>query len=147
MIRTKLSKPDGAAKRHYQKHGLYIMRRTLKKLGSRALDQRTSLAVALKRWREDIVQDLGGQEVISEQTKTVLDIAVNTRLLLGSIDAWLLQQQSLINKKRRCLFPIVAQRQQLANDLVKYMTVIGLKRVAKRVPSLQEYLSGKEARG
>jgi len=48
-----------------------------------------------------------------------------------------------VNNSRRQLFPVVLQRQQLADSLARYMAQLGLKRRAKKVPSLSEYLSTK----
>jgi len=50
-----------------------------------------------------------------------MELAVKTYLLLESVDRWLLQQPSLVNKSRRQLFPVILQRQQLADALARYM--------------------------
>jgi hypothetical protein len=141
----KPTKPGKTAKRSYQRHGLCLMKRAAKELGSRAIDRRTSVGKALAEWRAEILRDLGGVETVSAQCQAVLDVAVTTKLLLGGIDSWLLRQPSLVNVCKRCLFPVVLQRQQLADALVKYMTVIVLERKAPRVPALNEYLALKEA--
>jgi hypothetical protein len=49
-------------KRPYKKHGLSAMKRAVKVLGSRAIDRRTQVGKALKEWRTEIAQDLGGEE-------------------------------------------------------------------------------------
>jgi len=141
----KPSKSSKTARRSYQKHGLYLLKRAVKELGSRAIDQRTQVAKALAEWKAEILRDLGGDEAVSAQKQAVLDLAMKTKLLLDSVDVWLLRQPSLVNSRKRCLFPVVLQRQQLADALARYMTQLGLERKAKRVPALSEYLAAKEA--
>jgi len=138
------AKPPGTSKIHrrcYQKHGLTTMKKALHQLGGRALDQRTSLAKALGRWRSEILNDLGGTENTSAQQRAVLDLAVKTKLMLDSIDAWLLTQRSLINARKRALYPVVRERQQIADALARYLGQLGLERKSKGVMDLKSYLA------
>jgi hypothetical protein len=84
-----------------RKHGLNTLRTALTTSGSRALDGRSSLSYALKKWRRDLIADLGGDDAISTQQSALVDLAVKSKLLLDSVDAWLLTQDSLINKRKR----------------------------------------------
>jgi hypothetical protein len=81
----------------------------------RVIDRRTMLGRQLATWRENLVRDLGGN--VSTQQSAVIDLAVRTRLLLDSIDAWLLEQPSLVNRRKRALLPAVRERQLLAMRL------------------------------
>ena len=67
---------------------------TVRALGPRVLDRRTPLGKQLAAWRVDLVHDLGGEP--STAQLAVIDLAVKTKLLLDSIDAWLLVQPSLV---------------------------------------------------
>lgn len=96
---------------------------------------------ALEAWRANLAANLGGEEAVSSQERAVVELAVKTYLLLESVDRWLLQQPSLVNKSRRQLFPVVLQRQQLADALARYMTQLGFKRRTRPGPSLQEYVA------
>jgi hypothetical protein len=129
--------------RNYAKHGLHTMKRALAGLGSRAIDRRTSLGRALAAWRADLVRELGGPGVVTTQQVTVIDIASRTKILIDSIDAWLLEQPSLVNKRRRALLPAVRERQQLADAMVKYMSTLGLERRVAETPDLSRYLAAK----
>ena len=71
------------------------------------LDGRTTLAKQLATWKADLVRDLGGD--VSTHQSAVIDLAVKTRLLLDSIDAWLLTQPSLVNLRKRALLPVVRE--------------------------------------
>ncbi|MBX3350112.1 MAG: hypothetical protein KF747_15410 [Nitrospira sp.] len=124
------------------RHGISLMKRALKAGGTRALDRRTRVSKALDHWRDELIADLGGSEQVSTQQRAIINVAVKTKLLLDSVDAWLLQQPSLINLRKRAVHPVVLQRQQLADSLIRAMVQLGLERRAKVLPSLSEYLNG-----
>jgi len=96
---------------------------------------------ALAQWRNELVADLGGQEEVRTQELAIVDAAVKTKLLVDSLDTWLLQQSSLINARKRSVYPVVLQRQQLADALARYMGQRGLKRRVKLAKSLHELLT------
>ena len=127
------------------RHGLSLMKRALKAGGARALDRRTRVSKALDHWRDQLISDLGGAEQISTQQRAIINVAVKTKLLLDSVDAWLLQQPSLINLRKRAVHPAILQRQQLADSLIRAMVQLGLERKAK-VLSLNDYLTNGKAK-
>ncbi len=141
MMRTRSSKK---VPRTYSKHGLTRLKVAVKDLGGRVIDGRTALGKSLARWRAGLLQDLGGSEVVSIQELAVVDLAVRTKLLLDSVDAWLLTQPSLVNARKRALLPVVLQRQQLADALARYMAQLGLKRRAKTLDLAQALLHAPE---
>lgn len=116
------------------------MKRALREHGTRAIDRRTSVGKALDHWRDELVADLGGSEQVSTQQRAIINVAVKTKLLLDSIDTWILKQPSLINLRKRAVHPVVLQRQQLADSLIRAMVQLGLERKAK-VLSLNDYLT------
>ena len=93
----------------------------------------------LVEWREDLIRDLGGN-VNTELDAIISPLAIKTKLLLNSIDVWLLQQDTLIIKRKKCIIPAVTQRQVLADALSRYMGQLGLQRRVK-VKSLTEILT------
>ena len=62
------------------------------------------------------MRDLGGSDVVSTQELALVDLAVRTKLL-DSVDTYVLSMESAVNKKRRCLWPVVRERQALAGQL------------------------------
>jgi hypothetical protein len=82
-------------------HGLRPLREAVKGLGGRVIDKRTSLGKTLAKWRADLIDDLGGADSISTQQSALIDLCVKSKLILDSIDAWLLTQPSLTNKQRK----------------------------------------------
>ena len=54
------STPRVPRKRPYSRSGFYTLKTTLRTLGPRVLDKRTTLGKQLATWRDDLIQDLGG---------------------------------------------------------------------------------------
>jgi hypothetical protein len=97
------------------------MKHAVKELGSRAIDGRTAVGKALLHWRSELIEDLGGADSVSTQQLAIVELAVKSKLMLDSIDAWLLKQPSLVNARRKSLLPVVRERQQRADSLARYM--------------------------
>jgi len=127
--------------RGYSKHGLVTLKQAVKGLGSRVIDRRTTIGKSLAKWRTDLIEDLGGPHEISTQRSALIDLAVKSKLLLDSIDAWLLTQPSLVNARKRTLIPVVLQRQTLADGLARYLSQLGLERRHK-VQTVTDVLNG-----
>lgn len=138
------AEPTKKPKRYYTKHGLTTLKKAVRVLGGRAIDRRTALGRALEDWRHSIIQDLGGVGETSTQQRQVIDLAVKTKLILDSIDAYLVKQPSLVNHRKRIVLPVVLQRQQLADALARYMTQLGFEKKVKVIPALSDYLATKQ---
>jgi len=136
--------PRAPKKRGYRRSGFYALKTTLRALGPRVLDKRTSLGKQLAAWKADLIADLGGDP--STGQRAVIELAMRTKLLLDSIDAWLLTQPSLVNARKRSLLPVVKERQALADALARYLVQLGLERRVKRLPDLTTYLATKGGR-
>jgi hypothetical protein len=109
-------------------------------LGNRAVDRRTTVGKALAGWRDELIDDLGG-DTTSTQQRALVDLVLRTKLMLDSIDAWLLKQPSLVNVRKRSLLPVVRERTQLADAIARYLAALGLERRVKPVTPLHEYLA------
>jgi hypothetical protein len=132
-------------RRAYKRHGFYALRTTLRQLGPRTIDQRTTLGKQLATWRAELVRDLGGHDALSTQQHALVELLCRQKLLLESIDAWLLTQPSLVNARKRTLLPVVRERQQVADALAKYLAQLGMGRQAKPVEDLGLYLARRAA--
>jgi hypothetical protein len=124
-----------------RRHGLTALKRAVRELGGRAIDRRTRLGRALGRWRSDLIEDLGGRDALSTQQLAIVELAVTTKLLLDSVDAFLLNQPSLVNARKRALLPVVRERSQLADSLARYLTTLGLERRRHGPADLGTYLA------
>jgi hypothetical protein len=115
-----------------------VLKRAVNTIGNRLIDRRTVTGRALAKWRKDLIQDLGGD--VSTQQSAIVDLAVKSKLLLDSIDTWLLNQRSLVNYRKKAVLPAVMQRQQLADGLAKYLSMLGLERKVKE-QTLADYIA------
>jgi hypothetical protein len=95
------------------------MKAALSKPGARAIDRRTKIGRALLQWRNERIEDLGGADAVTTQQLAIVELAVKSKLMLDSIDAWLLKQPSLVNARKKSLLPVVRERQQLADSLAR----------------------------
>jgi len=131
-------------RRPYLKSGIYALKRAVQTLGTRALPpKRTALGRALHEWRESLLTDLGGADAVSTQQAALVDLAVRTKLLVDSVDAYVLAMPSPVNRQRRCLHPVVRERQALVNQLQSLLRDLGLERRQKPVADLQTYLAAR----
>ena len=125
----KAAQPKLNGNQNALKHGLTTMQNAVAKLGARAIPGNSKLGYALRKWRRELIADLGGD--VSTQQSAMIDLCVKSKLMLDSIDAWLLTQPSLINKRKKSLLPVVKERQALADGLARYLAQLGLGRIAK----------------
>jgi len=127
-----VTRPLSSRKRPYRQTGLHTAQRQLAQYGSRALPAPdTPVGAELVAWRQALVDDLGGDP--STAQLAVIDLAVRSKLLLDSIDAYLLSMPSLVDKRHRRLWAVVRERQGLADALARYLTQLGLERRAKPI--------------
>jgi hypothetical protein len=134
--------PD--ANKNRETHGLYVMKAGLKALGSRAIDGRTTTGRALAAWNSEIIRDIGGLESLSAQEIATVDLCVRNKFILDSIDAWIVGQTSLVNARKKSLHPIVLERQQIADSLLRSLTLLGLEKRKPKPKSLQEIIADRE---
>ncbi len=126
--------------RNYQKHQFTPLIKGLKKNGLGAIDQRSALAKEIGKHRSELVADLGGEENLSVQQHKIVDEYLKRYVMLETIDGWIFTQPSLLNKRTRSLYPIVLQRQTIADGMIRCLERLGLQRKAKKIPSIQDYI-------
>jgi hypothetical protein len=136
--------------RPYQRHGLNALKTALastqRESQQNLVDSLGETGRALREWRDAIIADLGGEDAISAQERAVIDAATTTYLMLSSVDRFLLEQPSIVNKSRRQLFPVVLERQRLADALVRYLETLGLRRRVQEPLDLDGYLAARSRR-
>jgi len=119
---------------------LKALRSKIQLRGLHAVDRRTAVAKHLIAWKQELVTALGDA---SPQKHVLIELCVRARAVLDHIDAFIMEQPSLINKRARRVLPIVEQRTRIADHLAKLLAQLGLERVPKPVPTLQEYIAEK----
>ncbi len=130
-------------RRAYSRTGLNALKARVKVRGLHAIDRRTAAARALLAWRSELLADLGGEETVSAQQMALVDMAVRTRLYVDSLDVWIMEQESLVNRKRKSVLPVLRERQQLVDSLARILGQLGLERKAKPIPALAQYIAEK----
>ncbi|NOU09383.1 MAG: hypothetical protein HOO98_05105 [Nitrospira sp.] len=127
-------------------HGDTLLKKAVKELGTKALDGRSVLAIELKQERRELIQALGGPSEISPQEMAIIEMIAMKRIRRKPIQEWaLLNRDALFNRRNKCLAPIALQLEQLEESEVRLLKELGLKRRAKQIPSLSDYLNGAKA--
>lgn len=131
-----------------RKHQLGLLRRSVREQGLvRTVDARTAEGRAFIDKHRELLEDLGGEENLSAQRRMLVDMAMRTKLFLDSLDAWALEQPSIVNKRARKLYPFVLERTRLADSLQRQLEALGLDRVkVERALTVSEYVNGQVAR-
>jgi hypothetical protein len=99
------------------------------------LDGRTTLAKAAAARLTALEADLGGPGQLSYSQRSLCRRAIFTELVIEQSEAAFARGEAVE----------IGQLVQAQNSLLGLLRTLGLKRVAKRTPSLQEYISAKAA--
>jgi len=117
-------------------HGLRAMQGALARIhdsGGDWLADLGNVGQVVRELKAELIADLGGDECVSTAQRIIVDQTAKAWTMLQSVDAWLLRQKSLVNKRNRVLFPVVLQRQTLEDSLVRNLRTLGLEKKAKTV--------------
>jgi hypothetical protein len=57
------------------------MRQAVNEFGRRAIDTRTRTGKALAAWRKELITDMGGDDNVSTQQKTIIDLIVKQKVV------------------------------------------------------------------
>jgi hypothetical protein len=113
--------------------------------GLGAIDRRTTAARVGFELKRELVTALGGADEISPQKARLVDMVVRASLYLDHIDSFLLAQENLVDITG--IHPALAQRQAVADHVVRLLNQLGLDRVARKVGDLQSYRAQYETKG
>jgi hypothetical protein len=80
---------------------------------------------------------------VSTQELALVEEAVKVKLLLNSVAGWMLSQSSLVDKRKRALLPAVRDYQGLVATLRALLSDLGLRRRARELPELHDYMKSK----
>ena len=126
-----------------QKSGLKTLKRAIRVHGKRSIDRRTRAGKHHAHLRDTLLDALGGVKHVSPQKRVLLDELILTKLMLDSVNVWIVAQDSLINKRNKSIINVVKDRNALVTTLRTLLADLGLERVVKTLPTLAEYLNGK----
>lgn len=142
-IGLNVRRPSEMTEPKQTRHGLHTLMRRVNARGIRALDGRTVAVKAVVAWKTALLADLGGEANVSTQRLAIVDAAVRTKLFLDHVDCFLMEQESLVNRKKKSVIPALKERQVLVDCLSRLLAQLGLQRAPRPVPSLTEYLESK----
>jgi hypothetical protein len=121
--------------------GLNALKARVKVRGLAAIDGRTVAARALLDWQRHLVTDLGGEAAISAQQRALVEVATRSKLYVDHLDAFLMEQRSLVNARRKAVLPVLRERQTLADSLARILGQLGLERRQAPAKSLQAVIA------
>lgn len=125
-------------------HGDTLLKKAVKELGTRALDGRTALAKELAEERRKLILALGRPTEVSPQEMAIIDMIAQKRIRRKPVAHWaLLNRDRLFDRRKRKMVPIALELEQMEESEVRLLKELGLKRRAKPVQSLEEYLASK----
>jgi hypothetical protein len=85
---------------------------------------------------------------LSTQREALVDLCVREKLLLDSIEAYLLELGGgIINRRKRTLVPVVRERAQLADSLTRRLQALSLERRKAEAQDLGRYLADRYGAG
>jgi hypothetical protein len=121
-------------------HGYRGLRRALQTLTTGRLDGRSAIAQGVRRFKQEVRADLGGE--LTRAQETVLESAAQ-KLVLRDILAGFIFQQPRIVTRSRAAIPVVFHYLQVAESLTRDLDRLGLKRHKRPAKDLMEYLREK----
>ena len=114
--------------------------------GFRAIDRRKVAARSAIEFRSALLADLGGEQALSAARLALVDAATRTWLYAQHLDAWCLEQTSLVNGRRKGVHPVVKERLLLVESLQRTLVALGLDRAQPKAKTLGEIAAEIEAR-
>lgn len=121
-------------------HGHYVRKTALLALGFDGIDRRTHHGKEFASRREAVFVDLGGRESLSQIQHDLIERYMRMCVLIDSLDSWLFAQKSIVNKRKKCLIPIVRERAALEDTALRLASALGLERKARPIPDLASYM-------
>ena len=117
------------------------MRKAVTRLGTRRLDGRSAVAVAARRWKEDVRRDLGGD--LSRAAETILESAAQKLIIRDSLSDFLMRLPSLVTRKRQAV-AVLRDYLQVSDSLSRDLERLGTERRTADVPSLDAFLAAEK---
>jgi hypothetical protein len=119
-------------------HGGHLLTRALRGVSLDALDQRSRVAVVLKRIRHDLTDQCGGDDEVTPALAMLIDECAIKSVITRSVGEWLLAQESLLRADGKELLRVVEQHNSLQKTLTRMLSTIGLDRRAVPVLDVRQ---------
>src|SRR5438552_15213378 len=79
-------------------HGLYSLKKSVAQLTTRRLDGRSAVAVAVRRWKDDVRRDRGGD--VTRAQESMLERASQKLIIRASLAHLIARQPTVANRNR-----------------------------------------------
>ena len=119
-----------------------MLTRILRTVPLDTIDRRSSAGVFMRRLREDLTDQLGGDP--SPAQAILIEEAAKTALIAKAVGDYILRQADGLVRDGE-LLPVVVQREALVGSLTRMLVALGLERRGREVPSISEYLAKRDA--
>jgi hypothetical protein len=142
--------PSNHPVRPYHRSGEHVVAKAVPFLVERVKDPRvaddalTPVERGARRWRAEILHDLGGPEAVPAAKLALVEAALGTKIVLDSLDRYLFELADLgglVNRRNRRACSIIADRMRVADSLTRQLTAVGLDRVTRPPVDLTAYLA------
>ena len=114
-----------------------MLTRVLRTVRIDSIDRRSKIGVALKRVRDELVDQLGGE--VTPAQRILIETAAKVRIIEMATSDYILRQETLVTPEHD-LLPVVTKYTALVGRLTDLLQTLGLERKAKDVPDLDAYL-------
>jgi hypothetical protein len=132
-----------STRRPYGRHGFHALKRRVAVAGMEAIDRRTLGGRELVRWWENQITHLGGKDQITHPEATLVKRAGVLEVLIRTAEADLLTRGVLVGRRRASRpHPLLTEYRALVREQRQLLTLLGLKRRAKPVQSVDEWMAG-----
>jgi hypothetical protein len=121
-------------------HGAAMLTRVLRTVRLNTIDRRSEAGVFLRRVREGLVDQLGGD--VTPAQRLLIEEAAKTALIAQAVGDFILKQESLV-RADASLLPVVVQHAALVGGLTRMLLALGLQRAEKPVETLRDFLAAR----
>ena len=117
--------------------------------GLAAVNRQTKAAREIVKWRDELMQDLGGEPTLTAALRTRVETLVRTKLLLEHLDAQLLEHGTLFGKRghlRATVKSVLSERNRMADSVERGLAALGQrgKAAGPALPPIADLLGGSQ---
>jgi hypothetical protein len=123
-----------------------MLTRVLRTVRIDTIDNRSQVGVALRRLREELMDQIGGEGEVTPAQRILVEEAAKSRIIAAAVGEWILRQETLVRPDGD-LLPAVVQQSALVANLARLLTALGLERRGKQAQSLGDYIETRNGAG
>ncbi len=113
------------------RHGLNALKRRVKVRGTEAIDKRTTAGKNLIASRNGLIRDCGGEAQVDTMQRILIQNSSVKQVCVSHLSAYLLEQPSLVDKRRKTVIPAVLQLKELMDSMARDLQLLNQTRGEK----------------